>query len=192
MIQIEDKIVSLDIFEKKFLCNINVCKGACCVAGDSGAPLEPDEILAIEDALPSISCLLSKQSIQTIEKNGVATIDADDDLVTPLNNGKECVFAIFIHGVATCAIEKSFEEGNCKLQKPISCHLYPIRLKQYPTFIAVNYDQWDICKHALENGENNGVPIYKFAKDSLIRKFGKDWYNELCIAAEYVLKEKDK
>ncbi len=191
MIQIDDKIVSSDIFEKIFLCNISICKGACCIVGDSGAPLEPDEILAIEEALPSISCLLSKQSIQTIEKNGVATIDNDGDLVTALNNGKECAFTIFIDGVATCAIEKSFEKGKCELQKPISCHLYPIRLKKYSTFTAINYEQWDICKPAIINGENIGVPIYKFAKVALIRKFGENWYNELCVAANYVLNEKN-
>ncbi|OFX35832.1 MAG: hypothetical protein A2X08_15845 [Bacteroidetes bacterium GWA2_32_17] len=189
MIQIDDKIVSSDIFEKMFLCNIIACKGSCCVAGDSGAPIEPDEILAIKEALPSIYCLLSEQSIQTIEKNGVAAIDSDGDLVTVLNNDKECAFVIFENGIAACAIEKSFEKGKCKIPKPVSCHLYPIRLKKYSTFTTVNYDQWDICKHAIENGKNSGVPIYKFAKNALIRKFGKKWYDELCVAANYVLNE---
>ncbi len=191
MIQIDDKIVSLDIFEKNFLCNINICKGACCVAGDSGAPVEPEEILEIEESLSSIFCNLSEQAIQIIKKNGVASIDSEGDLVTTLNNGKECVFAIFIDGVATCAIEKSYEAGKCKLQKPISCHLYPIRIKQYATFIAVNYHQWDICKHALENGKEKGMPIYKFAEKPLIKKFGKAWYSELCIAADYILNKKN-
>jgi len=190
MIQIDDKIVSFDIFEKKFLCNINACKGACCVEGDSGAPIEPEEILDIEEALPSIFCHLSEQSIKTIEKNGVATIDADGDLVTVLNNNKECVFVNFENGIAKCAIEKSFENGKCEIPKPVSCHLYPIRLKKHSTFTAVNYEKWNICKHSIENGKNNGVPIYKFAKNALIRKFGNKWYDELCVAANYVLNEK--
>ena len=187
MIQIEDKIVSLDVFEKKFVCDVNACKGACCVAGDSGAPLEPDEILAIEEALTSIYCFMPEKSITNVEKNGVAILDSEGDLTTPLNNGKECAFTIFVNGIATCAIEKSWEKGTCKLQKPISCHLYPIRLKKYSTFTAVNYDSWDICKDALTCGEKKQVPVYKFAKPAIIRKYGEDWYSQLCIAAEYAL-----
>lgn len=192
MIQIDDKIVSLDIFEKKFVCDVHACKGACCVAGDSGAPLEPDEILEIEEALTSIYCFMPEKSITTVEKNGVAIIDSEGDLTTPLNNGKECAFTIFINGIANCAIEKSWEKGTCKLQKPISCHLYPIRLKKYSTFTAVNYDNWDICKDALSCGEKNKVPIYKFAKDAIIRKYGEEWYKQLCIAADYALKNELK
>ncbi|MBI5539564.1 MAG: DUF3109 family protein [Bacteroidia bacterium] len=192
MIQIEDKIVSLDIFEKYFMCDVTACKGACCVAGDSGAPLEPDEILAIEEALTSIYCFMPEKSITNVEKNGVAILDSEGDLTTPLNNGKECAFTIFINGIANCAIEKSWEKGTCKLQKPVSCHLYPIRIKKYSTFSAVNYDNWDICKQALTKGEKEGVPLYKFAKTALIRKYGEDWYNQLCIAAEFVTKNNIK
>lgn len=188
MIQIDDKIVSLDVFEKKFVCDVSICKGACCVAGDSGAPLEPDEILAIEEALTSIYCFMPEKSIANVEKNGVAIIDSEGELTTPLNNGKECAFTIFINGIAACAIEKSWEKGTCTLQKPISCHLYPIRLKKHSTFTAVNYDIWDICEPALACGEKEEIEVYKFAKPALIRKYGEDWYNELCIAAEYVSK----
>ncbi len=192
MIQIDDKIVSLDVFEKKFVCDVKACKGVCCVAGDSGAPLEPDEILAIEEALTSIYCFMPEKSISNVEKNGVAIIDSEGDLTTPLNNGKECAFTIFINGIAACAIEKSWEKGTCTLQKPISCHLYPIRLKKYSTFTAVNYDTWDICESALTCGEKEEIQVYKFAKTALIRKYGEDWYSQLCIAAEYALKNKLK
>jgi len=159
------------------------------IAGDSGAPLETDEISAIEEAMPAINCLLSGQSLNTIKKNGVAVIDADGDLVTPLNNGKECAFMILVNGVAAWAIEKSWEKGKCKLLKPVSCHLYPVRIKKYSTFTAVNYDEWDICKPALHKGSKEGIRVFEFAKSALIRKFGEEWYNKLCIAAKYILKK---
>lgn len=187
MLQIEDAIVSPDIFEKEFSCDIIACKGACCVAGDSGAPLEPDEILAIENAMPFISNFLSDQSLAVIGKSGVAVIDADGDLVTPLINQKECAFVIFKNGIAECAIEKSWKKGDCTIQKPISCHLYPIRLKKYDSFTAVNFHSWDICEIAIIKGKMQQKPIYEFAKSALIRKFGLTWYNQLCIAADYVL-----
>jgi uncharacterized protein YifE (UPF0438 family) len=190
VVQIEDKIVSLDVFEKQFCCDLSVCKGACCVAGDSGAPLEADEILAIEDALPSISKLLTDKSKEVIKNSGVAIVDLDGDLVTPLINNKECVFVIFNNGIAECAIEKSWEKGECIIQKPVSCHLYPIRLTKYNKFTAVNFHEWNICKPALINGKKSGMPLSEFAKDSLIRKFGKEWYRQLNIAAEYILKQK--
>jgi hypothetical protein len=191
MIQIDDKIVSLDVIEKDFFCDINACRGACCVEGDSGAPLEQEEILAIEEALPSVLNQLPQHSIEIIEKNGVAMIDNDGDLVTPLINNKECAFVVFKNGIANCAIEKSWEKGICKIQKPVSCHLYPIRLTKYATFTAVNYHAWEICNPALEKGKKSGTKIYEFAKSALIRKFGEDWYNQLCLAAEYVLTKKD-
>jgi len=187
MVQIEDAIVSLDVIEKQFSCDIFSCKGACCVAGDSGAPLEPDEILAIENALPSISSFLSDQSLNIIEKSGIAVIDLDGDLVTPLINQMECAFVIFKDGIAECAIEKSWEKGICTLQKPISCHLYPIRLKKYDSFTAVNYHSWEVCDKAVEKGKIQQKHLYEFAKSALIRKFGEEWYNQLCLAADYVL-----
>jgi len=191
MVQIEDAIVSLDVIEKEFSCDMFACKGACCVAGDSGAPLEPDEILAIENAMPSISNFLSEKSLEVIEKSGIAVIDSDGDLVTPLLNQKECAFVVFKNGIAECAIEKSWEKGICTLQKPISCHLYPIRLKKYNSFTAVNYHPWEICNPAIKNGKINQKHIYEFAKSALIRKFGKEWYHQLCLAADYVLNKNE-
>lgn len=191
MVQIEDAVVSLDIIEKEFSCDIFACKGSCCVAGDSGAPLEPDEILAIENAMSSISNFLSDQSLETIEKSGIAVIDSDGDLVTPLLNQKECVFVFFKNGVAECAIEKSWEKGICTLQKPISCHLYPIRLKKYDSFTAVNYHSWEVCNPAIKNGKTQQKHIYEFAKSALVRKFGEEWYHQLCLAADYVLQKNE-
>ena len=190
MIEIDNTIVSLDVIEKQFCCNVSLCKGACCVEGDSGAPLENDEVLAIEDAIESISKFLSNKAKELIITDGVAMIDSDGDLVTPLNDNRECVFTVFNKGVAECAIEKSWENKECSLQKPVSCHLYPIRLKQYDKFTAVNYHPWDICKPALNFGKKEGLFLYKFAKPALIRKFGTEWYDQLCLAAEYVFKNK--
>jgi hypothetical protein len=191
MVQIEDAIVSLDIIEKEFSCNMSACKGACCVAGDSGAPVEPDEILAIENALSSICNFLSNESIETIEKSGVAVIDSEGDLVTPLLNQKECAFVIFKNGLAECAIEKSWEKGICTLQKPISCHLYPIRLIKYNSFTAVNYHSWEVCNSAVKNGKIQQKHIFEFTKPALIRKFGEEWYKQLCLAADYVLNKNE-
>jgi len=190
MIQIEDTIVSLDVIEKQFCCDVFACKGACCVVGDSGAPLETEEVMAIEDALPSILELLSEKSVQVINMNGVAMIDSDGDIVTVLVENKECAFAIFNNGITECAIEKSWEMGNGSLQKPISCHLYPIRLKKYKNYTAVNFHQWEICKPAILKGQSEKGNVYKFAKTPLIKKFGQEWYNQLCIAADYVFNNK--
>jgi len=189
MIQIKDKIVSFDIFEKNFCCNLNVCKGNCCVAGDSGAPIEPDEQKAIEEALPHIKNYLSKEAIEIINKNGISYEDNDGDIVTTLNNGKECVFTVFENGIAFCAIEKCFQDSLCSIQKPVSCHLYPIRLKNYKSFTAVNFDSWKICSSAITKGNEVNLPVYKFNKTALIRKFGEEWYKELCIAQEFWLKQ---
>jgi hypothetical protein len=187
VLHINDTIISLDVIEKKFCCKISTCKGACCVIGDSGAPLETDEVLAIEEALPNIEKLLSEKVKQYIGNVGVAVIDLDGDLVTPLNNNKECVYTLFENGIATCSIEKCWEKGECRIQKPISCHLYPIRLTKYNKFTAVNYHYWDICNPALEFGKQKGMRVFELTKEALIRKFGNEWYKQLCIAAQYVI-----
>ncbi len=192
VIQIEDTIVSLDVIEKQFCCDIVACKGVCCVAGDSGAPLETDEILAIEDSLASISLLLTEKSKQILKNTGVAMVDLDGDLVTPLIDNKECVFVFFKNGIAECAIEKAWEKGDCKIQKPVSCHLYPVRLTRYEKFTAVNFHDWDICKPALKKGNKESLHVYEFAKPALIRKFGEEWYKQLCMAADYVFQNKEE
>lgn len=186
MLQIGRALVSLDVIEKKFICDISKCCGACCVEGDSGAPLEEEEKLIIHEIYPRISKYLTEDSIKEIEKQGTFVVDADGDLVTPIINGKECVYTIFDKGVAMCAIEKAFHDGVVDFLKPVSCQLYPIRITKYEEFDAVNYNKWSICKAARELGFREGTPVYKFLKEPLIRKYGQDWYQELEYAAEHI------
>jgi len=184
MVQIDDKIISLDVFEKKFCCNLAQCHGQCCVDGDSGAPMTDEEIEIIEKYFPIIKNYMHRNGIKTIEEVGFYTIDTDGDKVTPLIKGKECAYVYFDKKIALCAIEKAFLEGKIDFQKPVSCHLYPIRLKKFATFEAVNYDQWELCEPALLHGEVNGIPLYAFLKTPLIRKYGEAWYEQMEIAAK--------
>ena len=184
MLQIGNAIVSLDVIEKKFICDFGKCKGACCIEGDSGAPLDEDEKAILEEIYPDIKEYLTEKGIEEIEKQGTSVIDADGDLVTPIINDKECVYTVFENGLALCGIEKAFLDGKINYRKPISCSLYPIRIEKYPEFDAVNYNKWSICGPARELGFKMGTPVYKFLKEPLIRKYGEDWYKELEYAAE--------
>jgi len=186
VLQIGKAIVSLDVIEKKFICDFGKCKGACCIEGDSGAPLDEEEKAILEEIYPDIKEYLTEKGIEEIEKQGTSVIDSDDDLVTPIINDKECVYTVFENGSALCGIEKAYLDGKIKYRKPISCSLYPIRIDKYAEFDAVNYNKWDICKPARELGFKNGTPVYKFLKEPLIRKYGKDWYKELEYAAENI------
>jgi len=194
MIQIDDAIVALDVIEENFLCDLMACKGECCVEGDAGAPLEKDEVDTLNKILPLVWDDLSKEARNEIKKTGVAYQDSDGDMVTSIVNGKDCVFTYYDKdGICKCAIEKAYSEGKTDFYKPISCHLYPIRLEQYRDFIAVNYHRWKVCKCAVTLGNKKGVRIYEFLKEPLIRKFGEAWYNELLIAVEEYKKiKKDK
>lgn len=185
MIQIDDAIVALDVIEENFLCDLSACMGECCVEGESGAPLENEEVKKLEEVLPLVWNDLSVQAQQVIEKQGVAYEDTDGEMVTSIVNGKDCVFTYYDEsGICKCAIEKAYREGKTDFYKPISCHLYPIRLQRYHDFTAVNYHRWRVCKAAVELGNLKGLKIYQFLKEPLIRRFGEAWYNELCIAAE--------
>lgn len=185
MIQIDDTIISLDVFKEKFLCNLDACKGECCIEGDAGAPLEESEVEQLEKVLPVIWKDLSPEAQAIIEKQGVCYKDEDGDLVTSIVNGKDCVFTCYDEkGCCYCAIEKAYRDGKVDFYKPVSCHLYPIRVQKYPEFKAVNYHRWSVCKAAVLLGEKEDMPVYKFLKEPLIRKFGEDWYTELEIAAE--------
>ena len=186
MLQIGNAIVSLDVIEKKFICDFGKCKGVCCIEGDSGAPLDEDEKTILEEIYPDIKEYLTDKGIEEIEKQGTSVIDADGDLVTPIINDKECVYTIFENGAALCGIEKAFLDGKINYHKPISCSLYPIRIEKYPEFDAVNYNKWTICAPARELGFKMGTPVYKFLKEPLIRKYGEDWYKELEYAAENI------
>ncbi len=185
MFQIKDTIVSDEIIEENFLCDLSACKGECCVEGDSGAPLEDEEVKIIEDLLPEVWSDLSPAAQEIIKQQGVAYKDNDGDMVTSIVNGKDCVFTCYDEkGICKCAIEKAYREGRVNFYKPISCHLYPIRLQKYENFTAVNYHGWRVCKAAVELGNLKGLKIYQFLKEPLIRCFGEDWYEELSLVAK--------
>lgn len=191
MLQIDDKIISFDVLEQKFVCDLKKCKGACCIHGDSGAPLEDYETDVLDKIFPVVKKYMRKEGVDAIVKQGTSVIDYDGDIVTPLVNGVECAYVVFEDGITKCAIEKSFEAGEIDFQKPISCHLYPIRVKKYKDFEAVNYHSWDICKNALVLGKKLNVPVYIFLANPLIRKYGIEWYEKLKIASEELIKMKN-
>ncbi len=184
MIKIEDKIISLDIFEKTFVCDLNICKGACCVEGDSGAPLDTDEVKILEEIYENIKPYMRKKGIKAIENQGLAVYDLEGDLTTPLVNNCECAFVTFENGISKCAIEKAYSKGAIDFKKPLSCHLFPIRIKEYTDFHALNYQKLKICKPGCDCGNKLQVPLYAFLKEPLIRKYGEDWYGELLEAAK--------
>lgn len=185
MIKIGDVLVSDDIKEKEFVCNLEKCKGACCVEGDYGAPLDEDELEILKEIYPKVKPYLTKEGIKAIEEQGTHVLDEDGDLSTPTIGGKECAYALYDNkGVLKCGIERAYYDGKIGWKKPISCHLYPIRITKKKNFEAVNYHKWDICSPACTFGKELGIPIYKFLKDPLIRKYGQDWYNGLVSAIE--------
>lgn len=185
MIQIDDTIIALDVIEESFICDLSACMGECCVEGDAGAPLENDEVEKLREVLPLVWNDLSPKAREVIEKTDVAYKDEDGEMVTSIVNGKDCVFTYYDEkGVCKCAVEKAYREGKTDFYKPISCHLYPIRLQRYRDFTAVNYHRWGICKAATLLGKKEGVKIYQFLKEPLVRRFGPEWYEQLSIAAE--------
>lgn len=182
LIEIEDKVVSTQIFENKFVCDLNACKGACCVEGDAGAPLTFEEVSILEDELEAIKPYMRKEGIEAVEKQGVFYMDQDNEPVTTLVNDSECAFVFFDEkGITKCAVEQAHREGKTEFKKPISCHLYPIRVKQFDNFQALNYDKWSICAPACACGDQLDVPVFKFLKEPLIRAFGESFFNELLI-----------
>lgn len=188
MLQIDDTIISLDLLDEKFVCDLASCKGICCIEGDDGAPLEEDEVKIIEDLLPLIWEDLTDVSKALIKKQGVSYIDSDGEPVTSIVNGAECVFTYTdVDGSCKCAIEKAFREGKTNFYKPISCHLYPVRLQKYDEFLAVNYHRWSVCNCARKLGGKLKVPVYQFLKEPLIRKFGNEWFEQLEIADRELL-----
>ncbi len=185
MLQIDDTIISFDIFEKRFVCDLQACKGMCCIEGDSGAPLFYAEIDKLSEILPVIWDDLSNEAKNVINNQGVFYIDQEGEPVTSIVNGRECVFTYTDkNGICKCAIEKAYNEGKTDFQKPVSCHLYPIRIQKFNDFSAVNYHKWEVCNDACILGEKLKIPLYKFLKNPLIRRFGEDWYSQLEIAAK--------
>jgi hypothetical protein len=185
--QLGKTIVSEDLLEKDFVCNLSACKGACCIEGEAGAPLNQDEARQLESIYPGIKPYLRSEGIEAIKEQGVFVKGADGDLETPLVKGRECAYVTFKeNGIASCGIEDAWNDGAIDFRKPISCHLYPVRVKDYTEFAAVNYHRWPICDDACTLGKSLKVPVYKFVREALIRKFGENWYAQLeKVAASY-------
>jgi hypothetical protein len=179
MIQLDSILISDDVRDVYFCCDLPKCKGACCVEGDGGAPLEEEEISLLEDYIDTIKLFMVPKGTMEIDKTGVFDYDAEGKFVTPLVNGNECCYVYHEDDIARCAIEKAFQEKAIPFPKPLSCHLYPIRIKQLKNHDAVNYHKWAICKKALDNGMKLNLPLYRFLEDALIRKYGRRWYNKL-------------
>ena len=179
MILLENTLISDDLQTVHFSCDLKKCKGACCVEGDAGAPLEEEEISLLEDYIDEIKPYMLGEGIEEIRKNGVFDYDADGKYVTPLVNGKECAFVFFKDGIARCAIEEAYQGKRIPFPKPLSCHLYPVRIRELHEGEALNYHKWHICNKALENGMKLKMPLYLFLEEALIRKYGRNWYNKL-------------
>lgn len=191
MIEIGGTIISRDIFEEHFLCDLLKCKGACCIEGDSGAPLKKEEAEIIKQEYPNFKEYISGKHKHEIQKQGFSVIDSDGDLVTPLINNRQCVYTLTDkNGILKCAIEKAFFEGKTSFRKPVSCHLFPIRITEYKKYDAVNYQELAICIPGKECGKSAKLPLYKFLKEPLVRNYGDEWYKEVEVAAEYLKKDK--
>jgi hypothetical protein len=184
MFQIGKTIISEELLEEEFVCNLSACKGACCVDGDAGAPLTAEETKILEEIYPHVKPLLRKEGIEAIEQQGTWVTGSDGEPETPLIEGKECAYVMFDGATALCGIEQAYNQGLVDWKKPVSCHLYPVRIKEFAEFSAVNYHQWHICSPACELGKSLQVPVYKFVKEALIRKFGETWYSQLEKTAE--------
>lgn len=190
MIQVANTIISEDIIDCDFVCNLNACKGVCCIEGDAGAPVEESELKVMKRIYPEVAPYLTEKGRTAIEEQGVYIKGEDGEWETPLINGDECAYVVRNEkGWALCAIEQAYNDKKIDWKKPISCHLYPIRLQEYSSFTAVNYHRWSpICDDACILGKKLQVPIYKFVKEALIRKFGEEWYQELELIAEHLKK----
>lgn len=184
MIIHENTLLSEDLFDKHFICDLNACKGACCVEGDYGAPITPEDIAILDEIVPLIKPFLSADGLMVINSRGVSEVDKDGDLVTTCLPTGECSFAVYENGILSCGIEKAWKAGVIDYQKPLSCHLYPIRVNRVGDYDALNYHKWDVCKPACEMGKQHQVPVFKFLKVPLIRAYGQSWYNELEGIAE--------
>lgn len=180
LVEVGDKVISTDVFERKFVCDLNACKGACCIEGDAGAPLSVEEVSILEDSLEEIKPYMRPEGLKAVEEQGVFYMDQDNEPVTTLINGGECAFVYFDeNNITKCSIEQAHNEGKIDFKKPISCHLYPIRVKKFDEFTALTYNEWDICKPACACGDQLDVPVFRFLKEPITRAFGDGFFNEL-------------
>ncbi len=179
MIQIGDKIISTELFENYFVCHLEKCRGMCCVYGDAGAPLEDEETVLLEENLDKIKPFLRKEGLDVLDVKGAWEFDEDGDRVTPLMGHDDCVYSVLDNGIARCGIENAYNSEHIDFQKPVSCHLYPIRLSKIGGNVALNYHRWDVCHPAVELGRAYDMPVFRFVKDALLRVFGSGFYEEL-------------
>ena len=191
MIIIQETVISDDIADNFFVCNLEACKGACCVEGDLGAPLEEPELKILEQEYANIKPFLTAAGQAAIAAQGLYIKDWEGDYSTTTIDDKECAYALYDErGILKCGIEQAYLAGATTFKKPISCHLYPIRITRYEGFDALNYDRWDICNPACAFGASLGVPVYRFLKEPLSRKYGEGWYGELVREIENPAKKK--
>ncbi len=177
MYVVDHVYISDDVVTEKFVCDLSSCKGACCVEGDFGAPLEDEEKAILEKYLPAIKPFLSPEGVRAIEKQGAFIRDEEGDFSTPTIGDRECAYAIYDERhVLKCGIEQAYRAGKIDFPKPISCHLYPIRVTKLKAEEALNYHQWEVCDAACVLGKALKVPIYKFLKEALMRRYGTAWY----------------
>ncbi|MEG1555414.1 MAG: DUF3109 family protein [Bacteroidales bacterium] len=181
---IKGVLVSDDLIENHFCCDLSKCGGMCCIEGDAGAPIDPEEIADIEDNYLIFKKYMTPEGIEKIELDGSFDYDMEGSFVTPLLSDEACAYVYYEKGIAKCAIEKAFLNKEINFQKPISCHLYPIRIKKLPDYDALNYHRWFVCDPACLKGKEINLPVYKFLKEPLIRKYGEEWYHELEKAVE--------
>jgi hypothetical protein len=187
LVEIEDKLVSADIFKEKFVCDLSLCKGACCVEGDDGAPLKKDEISKLETVYENVKPYMTEEGIEAVEKQGVYYNDRYNEPVTTLIKGGACAFVNFDKdGTAKCGIEQAYRDEKIGWKKPISCELFPVRVKKYNSFTALNYEEIDICKPACACGERLNVKIYQFLKEPLIKAFGDEFFEELKVVDQAI------
>ena len=192
MFELGKTVISEEILENQFVCDLNACKGACCVDGNAGAPLEEEETQVLKDLFDDLIPFLRPEGVKAIRKQGSFVKGDDGDWETPLIDQNECAYVVFNdQGIAQCGIENAYKAGAISWQKPVSCHLYPVRIREYTMLTAVNYHKWEICDPACSLGASLKVPIYKFVKDALIRKFGVQWYEELEKTASTLLDGRD-
>lgn len=193
MLQIGNVLASLDIVQRFFCCNLDKCLGECCIEGDAGAPITTEEYDKLKGILPIVWDDLLPAAQEVVKQQGVGYVDSEGDLVTSIVDGRNCVFTCYgPNGLCQCAIEKAFREGKTDFQKPVSCHLYPARVTDYPTFSAINYHRWKICKAAETLGRQKGIRLYQFLEAPLTRRFGKDWYDEFKTACEAYIEQFEK
>lgn len=193
MLEIQDKLVSLDLAERFFCCNLEKCLGECCIEGDAGAPITKAEYQKLKEVLPEVWGDLLPAARKTIEEHGVGYIDEEGDLVTQIVDGRNCVFTTYAPGgVCLCAIDKAYREGRINFRKPISCYLYPLRVKHFPAFTAINYHRWKICRCAEVEGRAKGIRLYQFMEGPLTEAYGQEWYDELKTACEAYIEEYKK